>query len=177
MGRRLFTLAVRGYPGAPAAFAAGIDAQLAEVRTWWCAPELGDRALRPHDLGEVTTLEDIEDAVRAAGLRGLTASDVAVVYVTGHGTHGSCGTHYLALPSGGQRGYRTSDLVTAVLASEAEHALVIVDACFAGELLTELAAFRKDLPPGRRRLRSLAVFATGDFDERPQVDEFTRLMA
>lgn len=177
MGRRLFTLAVRGYPGSPAAFATGVDAQLAEVRAWWSAPALGERALHPHDLGDVTSVEDVEDAVRAAGLRSLTAADVAVVYVTGHGTHGSGGRHYLALPAGGPRGYRTSDLVTAVLGSAAEHALVIVNACFAGELLTELAEFRKDLPPGRRRLRSLAVFATADFDERPRVEEFTQLMA
>lgn len=177
--RVLYTLAVRDYPGAPAAFAEGIDAQLVEVRAWWCTPDLGERGLRAHDLGTVNNREDVEDAVRAAGLRALTANDIAVIYVTGHGTQTNSGQHYLALPAGGPvtHGYRTADLVTAVLASDAEHALVIVNACFAGELLTELAEFRKDLPPHRRRLRSLAVFATADFDERPQVHEFTTLMA
>lgn len=179
--RRLFTLAVRDYPHQADGFADGIDHQLDVLRRWWCAPQLGERALAEEELGPIYHRRDVEDAIHKAGQRELTEHDVAVLYITGHGVRSNSGRHYLALPRTppGEylaHGYPTADLITTVLASKARHLLVIANSCFSGQLETELSQLRKDLPPGRE-LGSIEVFATADFDQMPRVREFADLLA
>ena len=179
--RALVLVAVRNYPGALDAFTSGIDEQLRAVESWWCDPSLGERAFDPHHVTPLATRRDVEDAVHTIGLRDLTPSDVAVVYVTGHGCRCPSGRHYLLLPATARdrilaTGYPTADLVTAVLDSHAEHVLVIVNSCFAGALHAELARQCQGLGPDRRKLTSLTVYTVGDFDERPTVREFTELL-
>ncbi len=179
--RRLFTLVVRDYPHSADGFTAGVDHQLDVLRRWWCAPDLGDRALTEQDLGPVHHRRDVEEAIHKTGLRELAEHDVAVVYITGHGVRGNSGRHYLALPATPHgeylaHGYPTADLITAALASKARHLLVIANSCFSGQLETELSALRKDLPPGRG-LGTIEVFATADFDQMPRVREFADLLA
>jgi hypothetical protein len=78
--RTLFLLAIRDYPQNQnaAAFAAGVDAQFDVVRTLWCAPYLGERALAEHHLGAIKTRRDLDNVVHHAGLRALGADDRSV---------------------------------------------------------------------------------------------------
>ncbi|OLR95076.1 AAA family ATPase [Actinokineospora bangkokensis] len=178
----LFVLAIRDYPGERPDFTAAVDEQIAEVKALWCAPELGERALSDHDLAPVRTRHDLEVAMHGARLRHLDKNDTAVLFVVGHGALGATKRHYLLLPATPtgehlSHGYPTADLVTAVLATRAQHVLVVVNACFAGSLASELAQLRMDLDRDRRDLPSIAVFASGDFDERPRARHFTAILA
>jgi hypothetical protein len=151
-----------------------IDDQLALAKKVWADPELGNRALTLITAEPLTTRRDIE--ATAHELRELTDEDAAVVYVTGHGVRSGSGRHYLLLPDTPHghhlaRGYPTADLVTAALASQARHVLVIVNSCFSGELDAELAQLRKDLPAERLQA-SLTVLTTADFNEMPRAGEF-----
>ncbi|WP_406690508.1 ATP-binding protein [Saccharopolyspora sp. ID03-671] len=178
--RRLFVLAVRDYPEAHnSGFADGIDDQLAVVNDWWSAAELKERALTKTELRPIRNRRDVENAVDEAGLRNLTEHDVAVLYITGHGMAGRSG-HFLHLPETprGQhvaQGYPTREILGAVLGSHAKHLLVIANSCFAGTLAKEIETLREDLP--HRRLDSIELFFSGDFDEMPQVREFAGILA
>ena len=100
--RALVLVAVRNYPGALDAFTSGIDDQVRAVESWWCDPSLGERAFDPHRVTPLATRRDVEDAVHTLGLRDLTPSDVAVVYVTGHGCRcpsGPVSYTHLTLPT------------------------------------------------------------------------------
>lgn len=180
--RHLYVLAVRDYPNSPDGFAEGIDQQLRVVRDWWCAAELGERALTEQAMGPIRNRDDVEDVIRNSGLRDLGTGDVAVLYITGHGVPTPSGRHYLTLPDTPPmehlaHGYPTADLITAILASGIEHLLVIINSCFAGTLSKELDELRKDLSVERRLLDSIALFASADFDEMPRVREFSDLLS
>ncbi|MFE1592365.1 AAA family ATPase [Nocardia sp. NPDC058705] len=182
--RSLFIIAARDYPGDGAEhFAAGIDEQIRVVRDWWCDERLAERAFTAHCHTDVATRRDVEDRVHDLGLRSLTGEDVAVLYVTGHGREAASGRHYLILPTtpDGEftdftHAYPTADIVTAILGSGAKHVLVIVNSCHSGALDDELGNWRKELSPERRKLSSLHVVTIGEFDERPRMLEFTRLL-
>ncbi|WP_372672914.1 hypothetical protein [Amycolatopsis kentuckyensis] len=178
--RRLITIAIPE-AAASAAFQSGLDAQLAAVEAWWCAPELGSRMFSAHRVAGIGSRGQLENAIHDLGLRDFGAADVAIVYVTGHGKGGPSGRHYLVLPDTPHgrllgHAYPTADVVAAALDSDVRHLLVIVNSCFSGHLDAELAALRKDLPPERRHLASVSVFTSADFDEMPRVREFAELL-
>ncbi|MFE6926336.1 AAA family ATPase [Nocardia sp. NPDC057663] len=179
--RSLFVIAARNYPDDPLGrFAAGIDKQIRVVQDWWCHDQLKDRAFTAHCRTDVTTRRDIEDQVHELGLRSLPAEDVAVLYVTGHGREAESGRHYLMLPTTPDdeytHAYPSADIVTAILGSQAQHLLVIVNSCHSGALRVELETRRKELSQARRELCSLHVFTVGDFDQKPRILDFTRVL-
>lgn len=181
MQRWLVNLAVRDYADVTDAFTRKLVEQGEVIERWWCATKLGEHAFTPHAVKPLRSRRDIEDVVHEVGLRALSARDALVLVVTGHGRLGASARHYLELPETRPErlvatGYPTAELVGAALASEAEHVVVIVNACHAGQLRGELDALAKDLPPDRQRLGSLAVFVTGRFDERPRVVDLTELL-
>ena len=178
--RRLITIAIPDGVGSTA-FKAGTDAQLAAIEAWWCASALGDRAFAPNHFDGIDSRRDIEAAIHETGLRQLGPSDVALIYVTGHGRGSPSGRHYLLLPDTPHErlvghGYPTVDVVAAALDSDIRHVLVVVNSCFSGLLEVELAALRKDLIAERRDLTSLSVFTSADFDEMPRAREFAELL-
>ncbi|WP_103342505.1 nSTAND1 domain-containing NTPase [Amycolatopsis sp. CA-126428] len=178
--RRLIAIAIPD-AAASAAFQDGVAAQLAAVEAWWCAPELGDRVFALRRIEGIDSRRDFETAVHDAGLRRLAASDVALVYLTGHGKRGPSGRHYLLLPDTPHgrlpgHAYPTADVVAAVLDSDVRHVLVIVNSCFSGSLEAELGGLREDLTAERRGLTSVSVFVSADFDEMPRVREFAELL-
>ncbi|MFD4457812.1 AAA family ATPase [Nocardia sp. NPDC058480] len=179
--RSLFVIAARDYPDDDwGQFAEGIDEQIRVVQDWWCHDQLKERAFTARCSTAVTTRRDVENQVHELGLRFLTAEDVAVLYVTGHGRKAESGRHYLMLPdTPGQEythAYPTADVVTAILGSQAQHLLVIVNTCHSGALRSELAKHWEDLSSSRRELSSLHVFTIGDFDQRPRILDFTRAL-
>jgi WD40 repeat protein len=179
----LVTVVVRDYPDDHSdQFVKGIDGQLEALQRMWCAPDLGGRALAAKPPIILGHRDDVEDAIRTAGLRDLGEDDAFVVYVAGHGLVGGSGhRHYLMLPGSDHTrlpvtAYPTADLVAAVLGSRARHVLVIVNSCFAGTLAKELTVLREDLDAARRTLPTLGVFLTADFDQRPRVGEFAHIL-
>lgn len=177
--RRLIAIAVRDYPQATDAFSAAIDAQVAVLANWLSNPALDGRSFK-HDLLNPASRQEIEDFHKKRLTR-LGPADVLVLYVTGHGVEGASGHHFLLQGNSDEThllttAFRTSSLVTAVLDSDAEHVLVLVDTCHAGALHAELALLTKELPVGRRKLPTLAVIASADFDEKPRIGDFARLL-
>jgi hypothetical protein len=164
--RRLVTVAVRDYPGEEASnFRERIDAQVSTVAGWLLDPALQTRAFTREDLTP-RSKRCIEDFIHEGELGQLGPADVVVLYVTGHGVQGASGYHYLMLENSDEHqpltGYRTSQLLTEVLRTDAEHVLVLVDSCHAGALHAEWSLISKDLPQTRRRLSSLAVLTSAD---------------
>ncbi|MFE6926067.1 AAA family ATPase [Nocardia sp. NPDC057663] len=179
--RSLFVIAARDYPDDDwGQFADGIDEQIRVVQDWWCHDQLKERAFTAHCRTNVTTRRDVENQVHDLGLRFLSAEDVAVLYITGHGRKAESGRHYLMLPATPAdeytHAYPTADVVTAILGSQAQHLLVIVNSCHSGTLRAELAKHWEDLSTARRELSSLQVFTIGDFDQRPGILDFTRVL-
>ena len=179
--RWLMNLAVRDYRNATDSFRSALAEQDKVIEAWWCAEELGERAFSAQASTPLLRRRDVENVLHHCGVRELTGPDALVLVVTGHGRISPAQRHYLELPDTvpdrlARTGYPTSDLVMAALASDAEHVVVIVNCCHAGQLDSELANLLKDLPSDRQRLGSLAVLSTGRFDERPRVVEFTELL-
>ncbi|MGY2007885.1 AAA family ATPase [Nocardia gipuzkoensis] len=180
--RLLYVVAARDYPDADPHFAAGIDEQLDVVRDWWCHTDLQERSFTASCSTAIKSRDDVESLVRDLRLRHLATEDVAVLYITGHGREASSGRHYLILPETPDdefavHAYPTAEMVTAIIGSHAQHVLVIVNTCYSGALNDELATLRRGLSASRRKLRSLHVFTIGDFDERPRILDFTRVLA
>jgi hypothetical protein len=178
--RRLVTVAVRDYEDEPPEFAKRIDDQVAVLSRWLTDPALSGREFQHEELHPQSP-SCIDDFVKSKGLDSAAQDDVLVVYVTGHGVVGGSGHHYLFLPDSDQDQplatcYPTSRLLADVLGSDAEHVLIIVDSCHAGALHAEWAALRKDLPKSRRELATLAVIASADFDFKPRIGEFAKLL-
>ncbi|MCX5044689.1 hypothetical protein OG921_16100 [Aldersonia sp. NBC_00410] len=175
------TISVRDYPDEPESFAARIDEQVKVLVTWLTDSSLGEQAFE-HSGVTPKTRDDIEDFVRINRLRELDPADVVVIYVTGHGVESGGGRHFLLLGDSDEErlaptAYRTSDLLAAVLGTDADHVLVLVDSCHAGAVNEEWASLRKDLPRSRRKLSTLGVLASGDFDEKSRIGEFASLLA
>jgi AAA domain len=177
--RRLITVAVRDYPREGDGFRQRISDQVETLAAWFANPALQDRQFQHAD-GAPRDKRSIEDFVHEHGLRELGPADVVVLYITGHGVQGGSGSHYLMFGASDEdqplSGYRTVQLLAEVLAGDAEHLLVLVDSCHAGALEAELALVRKDLPMTRRRVPSLAVITSADFDEKARIGEFASLL-
>jgi hypothetical protein len=177
--RRLITVAVRDYPREGDGFRQRIEAQVSAVAGWLADPALRERAFDHADIAPQDK-RSIENLIHEHRLSELGPADVVVLYITGHGVQGGSGSHYLMFGGSDEdaplSGYRTAQLVAEALASDAEHLLVLVDSCHAGALEAELALVRKDLPMTRRRVPSLAVLTSADFDEKARIGEFANLL-
>ncbi|MEU9377733.1 ATP-binding protein [Streptomyces sp. NPDC048255] len=177
--RTLLTVAVRNYEDVDEdeadEFAAGIDEQLEVVAQWWGpnGPLPGFHQLPTPDL---TCREDVEDLLRREDVREMQGHAL-VVFITGHGIPGTSGTHFLKLPDTVRRrnlatAVRTSDIVMAALDSHVENVLVIVNACYAGKLDTELPALFKEVGQDRKDQCQLDVLVTCDHNQTVEVRRF-----
>ncbi|MYS24832.1 MULTISPECIES: ATP-binding protein [unclassified Streptomyces] len=130
-----------------------VDAEVRALTDWLCAPSLGVRAFAPaypelaHNPSERAVTDALKNPEPYARWR---AKDAAVVFVTGHGET-SDGVHWtilkasesLRLPA---TALRTADLIMWLKATEIRHLFLVLDLCFAGKTITEVAAFEKDIP-------------------------------
>ncbi|MFE0776416.1 AAA family ATPase [Streptomyces sp. NPDC058861] len=163
------------------AFAAKIREQVQVVTGWLADPALDSGRRFETARAKLGSAEDLRAFLVEQELARPEWDEAVVVYITGHGLRGPSGRHYLTFgdtSSGRLLGtaFPTSELVTQVLDSEAEHVLVLVDSCFAGSLDSELRKLLEDLSLARRGLKTLAVVVSGDFHESPRVGEFTELL-
>ncbi len=177
--RWLLMLAVDDYQDGDDGYCQGIRDQVAELQAWWSEPGLGERcfaALQPPFTSTAAVA-----TVSAGILTDTTADDVLVVCVTGHGLPTAASGHYLCMPGGDDANpirdhVDTASIVRSVLASRAEHAVVIVNSCFGTSVADAVRAAVKELPRARRDLRTLAVVTLGDFQDRPRTRELTQLL-
>ncbi|WP_331745826.1 ATP-binding protein [Streptomyces virginiae] len=177
--RTLLTVAVRNYEDLDEdeadEFTAGIDEQLEVVAQWWGPSGLipGFQQLPTPDL---TCREDVEDLLRSEDVREMRGHAL-VVFITGHGIPGTSGTHFLKLPETVKRrnlatAVRTSDIVMAALDSHVENVLVIVNACYAAKLNTELDSLFREVGPHRQEHCQLDVLVTCDHNQTVEVRRF-----
>lgn len=182
VSRRLVVIGVDDYGNADESFTKAITAQVAVVTGW-----LSSSAL---DSERRFTLSRPKQLRRTADLRSFLSEEFTevfydealVVYITGHGARSSSGRHYLTfLHTDDERllstAFPTGEFIAALMDSQAEHILIMVDSCFAGSLDSELRSRLQDLSPERRRSRSIAVVTSGDFDDEPLIGNFTRLVS
>ncbi|PAZ16209.1 hypothetical protein CLM62_09460 [Streptomyces sp. SA15] len=182
--RRLVVVAVDGYRDEREGFRDAIAEQVTRITTWLADPALGeDRRFEVVPVEDpLHTVGDLRDFLREAKLSEAAYEDAVVVYITGHGLCRQAGRHYLTLPKTHPErllstAFPTSELITAVLDSEAEHVLVLVDSCHSGVLRAELSTLLQDLSKERRRHVGIAVVTAGDHEDQPQVGSFTRRVA
>ncbi|MFJ4836234.1 hypothetical protein ACIP79_41045 [Streptomyces sp. NPDC088747] len=180
--RRLVVIAVGDYGLEDDKFTAGIGDQVATVTGWLTHPDLDDgRRFDLRQADQLTSVADLRAFLDGEYLPETAWDESLVVYITGHGVAGRSHRHYLTFATSDTdrlltTAFPTSELIAAVLDSDAEHVLVLVDSCFSGVLKRELAALVEDLRASRRSLSSLAVITSGDSTQRPRVGEFTRLL-
>ncbi|MFF1872604.1 AAA family ATPase [Kitasatospora herbaricolor] len=183
VARRLLVVCVDDYKDSDASFRSDLAAQVGVVAGWLTSTSLPtehqfsvrspERLKTPRDLREFMLAEDLTEA---------KYNEALVVYITGHGVEGASGRHYLTFSDTGSSrlmatAFPTSELIGAVMDSEAEHILVLVDSCFAGTLDLELKQMLRDLSAARRKLPTIAVVTSGHFDEEPHAGEFTAVVA
>lgn len=178
--RRLVTIAIRDYGDQSGDFGKRIDAQVEVLTDWLTDPALDGREFT-HEVLNPQKASDIGDFVKKSRLKDVGPDDVVVVYVTGHGIKAESGHHFLVLRNSetdrpDATCYPTSDLLRAILSSDAEHVLIFIDSCYAGALNAEWANMSKALPKSRRDLETLVVIASADFDETPRIGEFAELL-
>ncbi|MET7405495.1 nSTAND1 domain-containing NTPase [Streptomyces parvulus] len=180
--RRLVCIAVREYPDEAQWFKDTIDRQVEKVESWFTNKSIASGmrfdVLKPEIL---ETKQDIRAFAENERLYEYGPDDVMVVYITGHGMRGMANRHFLLLPKSDESkllstAFPTAELVGAILDSEAEHVLILVDSCFAGTLDIELASHLQDLSSARRTMDTLAVVTSGDFADQPRVGEFTEVI-
>ncbi|MFJ5611066.1 AAA family ATPase [Streptomyces sp. NPDC093221] len=180
--RRLVVVAVDEYLTGDDEFTAGIREQVETITGWLAGPAMDEdrrfEVTRPKDL---TQPEDLRVFMADQALARAAWDEALVVYITGHGLRGQSRRHFLTFGSTEEdrllgTAFPTSELITQVMDSEAEHVLVLVDSCFSGSLKSELGCLFEELSDQRRRLKTLAVITSGDFEKEPYRGEFTRLL-
>ncbi|MEU1259613.1 AAA family ATPase [Streptomyces chartreusis] len=176
-------IAVDDYATGDEAFTAGIQTQVETVTRWLAHPSMdAERRFEVAKPDKLFQVEDVRAFLAGQELARAEWDEALVVYVTGHGLRGSSQRHYLTFASTEEErllatAFPTSELVTQVMDSEAEHVLVLVDSCFSGSLKNELGVLLDELNDQRRRLATLAVITSGDFQQQPRLGEFTRLLS
>ncbi|MCX5395365.1 ATP-binding protein [Streptomyces sp. NBC_00094] len=179
--RQLVIVAVDDYFTGDEDFAARIRGQVETVTQWLAAPALDAERRFKTAQSKLGSAGDLRAFLVEQELTSPAWGEAVVVYITGHGVRGPSGRHYLTFGDTCDdrllgTAFPTSELITQILDSEAEHILVLVDSCFAGSLDSELSRVLEDLSAARRGLKTLGVVATGDFHQSPRVGEFTELL-
>ncbi|MBP5934869.1 AAA family ATPase [Streptomyces sp. LBUM 1476] len=164
------------------AFTADIAVQVEVVKGWWAGEELGERRYEVAESGELSALRDLEDFLREQEVVSAHRRQVLVVYITGHGVNPGSDEHYLLMPETDSgkllnTAFQTSELITSVLESDVEHALVMVDSCRSGVLRVELPRLVRALSEERRSLTSRVVLTVGGENDRPRPKAFSNLLA
>ncbi|WP_329127406.1 ATP-binding protein [Streptomyces sp. NBC_01465] len=131
--------------------AVGVEVRV--LREWLCCLDLGGRAFAPayEELADNPTKGAVRDALEdPPGHRRWREADAAVVFVTGHGVTQS-GAHWTVLQATESdrvesTALRTVDLINWLKNTRIRHLFLILDQCFAGRTIGEIAAFETDLP-------------------------------
>jgi len=145
--RHFVAIATATYTGDPSfGSLPGVSGEVAAIRAWLTDEQLGDRSFTP--IYEELTADPTEHQIRAAFKDPPTdvrwrGADAAVVYITGHGKTDDDGQHFLVLrETDGTRlaatGFATAQLFGWLADTQIDHLLVIVDACFAGQVTERL---------------------------------------
>jgi WD40 repeat protein len=115
-------------------------------------------------LGYELVLAGLGDSPTSGGLRGgisewVTSedrlpSDLLIVYYSGHGAYGPDGRHYLLTSDSSERNlvgtaFATEDLVRMLGASQIQHALIIIDTCYAGAGVLDLVGMLRSISSSR----------------------------
>ncbi|MEU4116476.1 AAA family ATPase [Kitasatospora sp. NPDC028055] len=179
--RRLVVIAVDNYDDGQEGFTEAVAAQVERITGWLADPELGDDRRFEVVRAEHSprSVDDLRAFLHGQKLAAATYKEAVVVYVTGHGLRRLAQRHYLMLPATDEErllatGFPTSELITAVLDSQSEHVMVLVDSCHSGTLRAELASMFQDLSDERHSHKGTAVVTAGDHYEKPLVGSFTR---
>jgi WD40 repeat protein len=166
------------------------------IQRWLTDGELAERGFERihHDLARDPTKNQIRDALEdpPVGQR-WSFNDAAVVYITGHGEvldngpdsqEGQRYQHFLVLKNTeGERlratGLATNDLFSWLADTKIEHLLVIVDACFAGQVADYVTSLARDrwliLPAAaKRQTAQLGALAESISEYLKRGDEFNR---
>jgi hypothetical protein len=151
--RRLVVVSVDDYGDGDEGFRRAVGAQVSVVTDWLAGPHLPDAGR--FTLSRPVKLEQVQDLRRFLLEENLAAAahdGALVVYITGHGVTSAANHHYLTFAATDPRrlvatAFPTRELVGAVLDSEAEHVLVLVDSCFAGALGAESPRWSTTWPP------------------------------
>ncbi|MFH9002070.1 AAA family ATPase, partial [Streptomyces afghaniensis] len=151
--RRHFVAIATALYDDPSYLPLAVGAEVAAMREWLCSPDLGRRAFVPEypELANNPTKRAVRDALEdPPPSRRWRETDAAVVFVTGHGVTQS-GAHWTVLqateadrlPS---TGLRTVDLINWIKDTGIRHLFLVLDQCFAGRTIAEVAAYDEDLP-------------------------------
>ncbi|MFB7977879.1 hypothetical protein [Streptomyces vinaceus] len=177
-------IAIDGYDDGQAGFKEGIASQVERITRWLADPGLGDdrrfEVVRAED--SPRSVDDLRAFLHGQNLAAASYKEAVVVYITGHGLRRYAQRHYLMLPKTKEErllatGFPTSELITAVLDSQSEHVMVLVDSCHSGTLRAELTSLFQDLSDERHSHKGTAVVTAGDHYEKPLVGSFTRRVA
>jgi WD40 repeat protein len=159
-----------------------VDEEVRILRDWLTAKGLDDRRFEQvhEELASNPSKRQIQDVFEdTPDHREWDFRNAAVVYITGHGVVKDKGEdspeahryeHYLALENTkchelAKTGIATADLFEWLSETKIENLLVIIDACFAGQVTEQVKALAKDhwlvLPAaGRRQEAELGALAT-----------------
>lgn len=168
--RHLVAIATANYAGDPSfGELAGVSNEVKVIRRWLTHEQLGDRRFT-HVYKDLTA-NPTKDQIRAAfedpaiDVR-WRGADAAVVYITGHGVikdDGQGNQHFLVLEkTDGTRlnatGFATAELFGWLAETEIEHLLVIIDACFAGQVSEQVTSLAREhwliLPGATKRQKA-----------------------
>jgi WD40 repeat protein len=129
----------------------GVSDEVAVLRDWLCANDLGERAFTEAfpELSCDPGKRQIRDALEDPG-RPWTNADAAVLYITGHGTEAD-GQHWIVLRDSDlsrphRTAQRTAELVAWLRETNIEHLLIILDLCHAGATARSVTYFDLDFP-------------------------------
>jgi hypothetical protein len=130
-----------------------VAAEVQAMREWLCTPEQGRRVFTPaySELANNPTKRAVRDALEdPPPERRWRETDAAVVFVTGHGMTAD-GSHWTVLQATEANrvpstAIRTADLISWLKGTRIRHLFLVLDQCFAGQTVAEVAAFDKDLP-------------------------------
>ncbi|MFJ9343755.1 AAA family ATPase [Streptomyces sp. NPDC101733] len=182
--RRLVVVAITDYGTAgDEEFEKAIAVQVGRITDWLAGPALDEgRRFEVSRAPSVRSVRELRDFLRDEDLAAAGYEEAVVVYITGHGLRGISQRHYLTFAETARKrplatNFQTSELIAAVLDSESEHILVLVDSCFSGTLHSELGTLLPDLHKNRRNFHGAGVVTSGDFDEQPLIGSFTERVA
>ncbi|MFI8264656.1 AAA family ATPase [Streptomyces sp. NPDC085665] len=181
--RRLVVVSVDDYMEDDPGFTQAMEAQVSVVTGWLASPALA--AENRFTVSRATGLYSVQDLKKfliAEELEETPKEDALVVYVTGHGKKNGARRHYLTFALTDEEAlektaFRTRDIISAALHSSAEHVLVLVDSCFAGALREDVASLVSDMTAERRATRTVAVVASADLHEQPELGEFSDVVS
>ncbi|MGI5259904.1 AAA family ATPase [Streptomyces angustmyceticus] len=163
-------------------FTESIREQVSSVQNWFAHEAIShEERFIPTVPKALETVRDITEFAHQERLFECEQEDILVVYITGHGARSNANRHFLLLPQSDDSklmstAFPTADLVGAILDSEVQHVLVLVDSCYSGSLDAELASRLQDLSSDRFAMDALVVVTSGDFSEQPRVGEFTEVL-